>query len=438
MTRFFSCWLRVIALSLAGAVALPATSHARVEAGLLTCEVSEGVALIISSSRDLHCVFHKADGLNEAYRGSLRSVGLDIGVSGRGVIAWTVVAETRRLAPGELAGAFGGVEAGGAAVVGGRGQILVGGSRGTISLQPLSVEAETGVNLAIGITAIELKPLFRGRHAAAQARLPSVGFRHDDVPHHRRTPHYGCGSYVHLMRGQTLYGVAHSCGVTVEALLDANPQISNVRKISDGALIHLPRHVGHHDASPCGARAILQENEALDHLAWRCGVTLHALLRANPDLRDIEAIEDGLVVAIPARERRRQRREAPVRWAKSEQDMPQTWRTSSRRSETTDAIVPGTEFNATGQLACARSRGQPMAQCRFGVKREGNGRGWIKVFWPDGGNRVIFFEAGAPTSYDESQADGGAKMRVGKQSDLFKVRIGEQRFEFPDIVILGD
>ena len=79
-----------------------------------------------------------------------------------------------------------------------------------------------------------------------------------------------------------------------------------------------------------------------------------------------------------------------------------------------------------------------MTQCRFGVKRESNGNGSITVFWPDGGNRVIFFEAATPAYYDQSQADGGARMTVSKQDDLFTVRIGTQRFEFPEIVISGD
>ena len=55
-----------------------------------------------------------------------------------------------------------------------------------------------------------------------------------------------------------------------------------------------------------------------------------------------------------------------------------------------DAKLAGTDFNATGQIPCARQAGQPMNQCEFGVKREGNGNGMITVFWPDGGNRVIF------------------------------------------------
>ena len=103
-----------------------------------------------------------------------------------------------------------------------------------------------------------------------------------------------------------------------------------------------------------------------------------------------------------------------------------------------DAMVAETEFHATGALSCARDSSQPMTQCEFGVVREGEGSGYLKIFWPDGGNRVVFFEDNTPSSFDKSQADGDAEMTVEKDSDLFKVEIGDQRFEFPDIVILGD
>jgi hypothetical protein len=102
-----------------------------------------------------------------------------------------------------------------------------------------------------------------------------------------------------------------------------------------------------------------------------------------------------------------------------------------------DALVPGTEFNATGQIPCARNAGQPMGQCNFGVKREGNGNGSITVFWPDGGNRVIFFKANTPSSYDESEADGGAKMTVDENNGIFTVKIGDQRFEIFESAMAG-
>jgi hypothetical protein len=104
---------------------------------------------------------------------------------------------------------------------------------------------------------------------------------------------------------------------------------------------------------------------------------------------------------------------------------------------TEDALVPGTDFNATGQIPCVREAGQPMGQCDFGVKREGGGKGWITVFWPDGGNRVIFFEMNKPSSYDQSEADGGAKMTVDENNGIFNVKIGDQRFELFEAIMAG-
>lgn len=101
--------------------------------------------------------------------------------------------------------------------------------------------------------------------------------------------------------------------------------------------------------------------------------------------------------------------------------------------------VPGPEFDATGNIPCARVSGQPMTNCKFGVKREDrkNGNGMITVFWPDGGNRVISYEDNTPVSFDQSEADGDAKMTVGQDSDLYKVTIGAQRFEIPEAVMTG-
>jgi hypothetical protein len=102
-----------------------------------------------------------------------------------------------------------------------------------------------------------------------------------------------------------------------------------------------------------------------------------------------------------------------------------------------DACVPGTKFNATGNIPCARHAGQPMGSCRFGVVRKGGGNGSVMVFWPDGGHRMIFFEDGTPISFDQSQADGNVRMTVGRNADLFTVTIGTQRFEIPEAVISG-
>lgn len=98
----------------------------------------------------------------------------------------------------------------------------------------------------------------------------------------------------------------------------------------------------------------------------------------------------------------------------------------------TDALVPGTDFHATGPVPCARYEGQPMGQCEFGVKRKGNGNAEVTVFWPDGGTRVIVFEDGAPT-----YSDASAEVSATKQSGLHLITIGSERFEIVDAIVFG-
>jgi hypothetical protein len=111
---------------------------------------------------------------------------------------------------------------------------------------------------------------------------------------------------------------------------------------------------------------------------------------------------------------------------------------SGQSSTAEDALVPGTDFNATGEINCAREAGQPLVRCNFGVKRDGNGGGTVTVFWPEGGNRVIYLEGSRPVRYDQSEADGEAEMTVQQNADLFIVSVGDQRFEIPEVVIVGD
>lgn len=95
------------------------------------------------------------------------------------------------------------------------------------------------------------------------------------------------------------------------------------------------------------------------------------------------------------------------------------------------------EFDASGQIACARSAGQPMSQCAFGVARAGGGYATVVVTHPGGGKRAIFFRAGIPVGADTSQADGYPALRAEKEADLHRIRIGDERYEIPDAVVLG-
>ena len=102
-----------------------------------------------------------------------------------------------------------------------------------------------------------------------------------------------------------------------------------------------------------------------------------------------------------------------------------------------DAVVAGTDYNATGMVPCAQAKGQPMGQCPFGVIREGSGSATVVVTRPDGRTRAIFFKAGKAVGSDASEADGGP-FSTEREADLNTIRVGDERYEIPDVVVLGD
>lgn len=136
----------------------PASANPSVEVGVLNCTVSGGTGFVIGSSKRLECVF-QSGGRREPYYGRINKFGIDLGTTSTGVIAWAVFAPTRdALEPGSLAGGYGGVTGEATIGVGLGANALIGGSRRSIALQPLSVGAQQGLNLAVGVAALTLEP----------------------------------------------------------------------------------------------------------------------------------------------------------------------------------------------------------------------------------------------------------------------------------------
>jgi hypothetical protein len=145
---------------LAAATGIPAVNAQQdgaVRAGVLTCEVSGGTGFIFGSSKSLSCVF-ESDGGTDHYVGEINKFGIDIGVTGPATLSWAVLAPSSNLGEGVLAGSYVGASAEASAGVGAGANLLVGGSNDTISLQPLSVQGQTGVNAALAVSELVLDP----------------------------------------------------------------------------------------------------------------------------------------------------------------------------------------------------------------------------------------------------------------------------------------
>ena len=128
-----------------------------VKVGTLTCNVASGWGFIFGSSKDLHCTF-RGNGHRDHYTGTISKFGVDIGYTEGGVLVWGVFAPSSDVRAGALAGDYAGATASATVGVGLGANVLVGGLDKSIALQPLSVEGNTGLNVAAGIGAISLHP----------------------------------------------------------------------------------------------------------------------------------------------------------------------------------------------------------------------------------------------------------------------------------------
>jgi hypothetical protein len=152
-----SLFAAAIAAAALAVTAAPAAAQRQTRVGTLSCDVSAGVGLIIFQRQDLNCTFKPARGGSVSrYVGHIADYGVALGGVTEGYLVWGVIARTRGVAPGSLAGTYAGVGAQASAGLGAGVNVLVGGSGRAFSLQPLSVQGQIGVNVAAGITSLTL------------------------------------------------------------------------------------------------------------------------------------------------------------------------------------------------------------------------------------------------------------------------------------------
>lgn len=132
-----------------------------VRIGTLNCDIGGGVGYLIGSAKEVDCVFRSSAGSkrSESYAGAIRKMGVDVGFTSRGKLVWAVFAPTAGYHRGSLTGLYEGATAEATVGAGIGANILVGGSAGSIVLQPLSLTGQIGLNLAATGTSMTLSPV---------------------------------------------------------------------------------------------------------------------------------------------------------------------------------------------------------------------------------------------------------------------------------------
>ena len=134
-----------------------ASAQSGTKVGVLSCKLAPSVGLIVGSRQRMSCSFTpNKGGRVERYSGTMGRIGLDIGVSAGGALAWAVFAPTEGIQRGALAGRYAGASGDIALGLGVGANALIGGSKKSIALRPLTVEGSTGVGVALGAAGLTL------------------------------------------------------------------------------------------------------------------------------------------------------------------------------------------------------------------------------------------------------------------------------------------
>ena len=155
MIRTFAFFAAALAMS--ALATSPAPAQDATQVGTLTCDVSAGVGMILTQRQTMNCGFSPANGGPvDPYVGRIDQFGIALGAVQQGQLVWGVIAPASGFPRGALAGTYTGVGAQATAGAGVGANVLVGGTGRALSLQPVSIQGQTGLNIAAGVTTVTL------------------------------------------------------------------------------------------------------------------------------------------------------------------------------------------------------------------------------------------------------------------------------------------
>lgn len=155
-------WMRSLLLpAVIGLVVCPPSRSAGAapfKVGTLVCAGDARIGWVVGSRQSFRCTFRARPSSNRfIYEGTIRRAGIDIGFSPVGSLSWTVLARNSQIGRGTLRGHYVGISASAAFGPGLGANLLIGGSRRTVVLQPISIERQIGINLAAGVATLTLR-----------------------------------------------------------------------------------------------------------------------------------------------------------------------------------------------------------------------------------------------------------------------------------------
>ena len=125
--------------------------------GVLECTGGPSTGWIVGSVTNLNCALNRGGRRGEPYVAQIRRFGFDVGYTDRWVMAWEVWSPAR-VPPGGISGSYAGAGASASVGPGAASNQMIGGPGGSLTLVPLEVNGQQGVNLAFGFEGMDIRP----------------------------------------------------------------------------------------------------------------------------------------------------------------------------------------------------------------------------------------------------------------------------------------
>lgn len=110
-----------------------------------------------------------------------------------------------------------------------------------------------------------------------------------------------CGAFHTVDTGDSLIEIAERCGVTLPALLAANPGVVDQRDVEVGDRLRIPDPDAPQPSpvEACGPAYTVRTGDSLAEIAEKCGLSIPLLVAANPSLPDPLGVDAGRTIRIP-------------------------------------------------------------------------------------------------------------------------------------------
>ncbi len=110
---------------------------------------------------------------------------------------------------------------------------------------------------------------------------------------------WSCTSTITVQRGDTLSGLAATCGVTIDAIRAANPGLG--WWVYAGQVLCIPYGVSAPVYVPPsgGGTYVVKSGETLNIISRRIGVSVNDILVLNPQISNASLIYAGQVISLP-------------------------------------------------------------------------------------------------------------------------------------------